>query len=90
MGAKTFHLKKKQQAGFLTSAESDEILDAILGLPLDVVGHRDILRTAVDLARNRGLTVYDGLFLALALDKKADLVSAEARLMAAFATERPL
>ena len=80
-------LKKKEQAGFLTPAESDEILDAILGLPLDIVGHRDILRTAVDVARDRGLTVYDALFLALALDRKAELVSADARLMAAFATE---
>ncbi len=80
-------LKKKERAGFLTAAESDEILDAILGLPLDIVGHRDILRTAVDVSRSRGLTVYDALFLALALDRKAELVSGDKRLLAAFAAE---
>ncbi len=80
-------LKKKEKAGFLTPAESDEILDAVLELPLDIVGHREILRTAVDVSRDRGLAVYDALFLALALDRKAELVSADVRLQAAFAAE---
>ena len=81
-------LKKKEEAGFLTSSECDEILDAVLGLPLDVVGHRDILRAAIDVSRDRSLTVYDALFLALALDRRAELTSADKRLSAAFAAER--
>lgn len=81
-------LKKKERAGFLAPAESDEILEAILALPLDVVGHRAILRAALEVSRRRNLTVYDGLFLALALDRRAELVSADERLRSAFAAER--
>ena len=81
-------MKKKEQAGFLSSTECDEILDAILELPLDVIGHRGILRAAVKLSRKRRLTVYDALFLALAQDRRAALISADGRLSAAFAAER--
>ena len=81
-------LKKKENAGFLAPAESDEILEAILGLPLDVIGHRDILSSAIDVSRRRNLTVYDALFLALALVHRAELISADKKLLRAFSMER--
>jgi len=80
-------LARREAAGILTASECDEILDAILDLPLDVIGHRGLLRSALEIARKRNLTVYDGLFLALALDRRADLTSVDKRLSSAFAAE---
>ena len=59
-------LWKKEQAGYLTSEEAEDVFDAFLDLPLQVVAHRDLLADARMLARRHRLTVYDGLFLALA------------------------
>lgn len=81
-------LRKKEQSGFLSPSETDEILGAILDLPLDVVGHRGLLTDAIAVGRAHNLTVYDALFLALALDRRAYLMTADARLMAAFSSEQ--
>jgi predicted nucleic acid-binding protein len=75
-------LRKKEAAGHLTVAEVDEILDALLDLPLCSIGHRELLADAVALARARGLTVYDALFVVLAARRGAELISADARQVA--------
>ena len=71
---------KKQQAGVLKENEADEVLSAFLDLPLEVVGHRDLLIDALSLARLNDLTVYDGLFLALAIKLRAELITADKKL----------
>lgn len=71
---------KKQQAGILKENEADEVLSAFLDLPLEIVGHRDLLIDALSLARLNDLTVYDGLFLALAIKVKAELITADKKL----------
>ena len=71
---------KKQQAGVLAEDEADEVLSAFLDLPLEIVGHRDLLTDALSLARFNNLTVYDGLFLALAIKFKAELITADKKL----------
>jgi len=73
-------LLKKERARKLDSGVTAEILDAILDLPLKLVGHRDLLPDALALARRHKVTVYDALFIALALRHKADLVTADADL----------
>ena len=77
-------LWKKEQAGYLTSLEVDEIMSAFLDLPLEIFGHYDILSEALSLARRYSLSVYDALFLALAGNKKAELVTADQRLKDVF------
>ena len=76
-------LWKKEQRGHLTADEADAIRDAATELPLDVVGHRGLLDVAAALAREHRLTVYDALFLALARSRDAELISADADLLAA-------
>ena len=73
-------LWKKEQAGYLTASEVDEIMAAFLDLPLEVFGLIDILSDALSLARHNALTVYDSLFLALAKKRKAQLITADKRL----------
>lgn len=73
-------LWKKEQAGYLTTPEVDEIMSAFSDLPLEIFGHVDILSDALLLARRHTLSVYDSLFLALARKRKAELITADKRL----------
>lgn len=77
-------LRKKEMGAKLTRPECEEILTAMLALPMDVVGHRPYIEEAVRLARETNLTVYDAVFLALARARDADLVTGDERLDAAF------
>ncbi len=70
-------LWKKEQRGHLTPSEAAEVLEAIVALPVNLVTHRELLPSAVELARRQGLTVYDALFLALAERHGAALVTAD-------------
>ncbi len=70
-------LRRKEEQGFLAPEETDEILGRLLALPLEVVGHRDLLWSALAVARDQGLTAYDALFLALARERRARLLTAD-------------
>ena len=78
-------LRRKEQSGALGSRKSLQILEAILELPLEIVGHGEIVADALDLARKHGVTVYDALFLALAVRRRAVLLTADRALEKAFA-----
>ena len=77
-------LRKKEAAGGLTSSEADEILNALLGLPIELIRHDRLVTDAATLARRHDVTVYDALFLALARKEHAELITADDRLEAAF------
>ena len=77
-------LSKKEKRGALTAEEAREILDAILALPLETLGHRELVAHALALSRECSLTVYDALFLSAAVRRKADLITADALLREAF------
>lgn len=77
-------LRKKEAAGGLTSSEVDEILTALLGLPIEFMRHHRLVGDAVSLARRHDVTVYDALFLALAQKERAELITADDRLEAVF------
>jgi predicted nucleic acid-binding protein len=81
-------LRKKERAGLLSTEDADEILAAILELPLDVVSDRDLVTEALRIARELGLTVYDALFFALAKRKHADLITADHDLAKAWRKSR--
>ena len=70
-------LLKKQRAALLSNEEAQAILTEVLRLPLQVTGHRVLVVQAVALAEARKLTVYDALFLALAQQHAAELLTAD-------------
>lgn len=76
-------LLKKERAGFLTSAEVVEIQRAADELPVMLVGHRELMAPASRIARQTGLTVYDALYVALARNRAAQLLTGDLRLEAA-------
>ncbi len=73
-------LLKKQEAGILEASEVEEILTSILSMPLETVGHREILADSLHLAEKRKLTVYDALFVVLASKRGAELFTADRKL----------
>jgi len=77
-------LRKKEHAGYLKPEEVDEILDSILMLPLDLASHSDLITDAVDISRKQGLTVYDSIFIALAVKRGGLLYTADEELAKAF------
>ena len=77
-------LRKKEAAGGLTPSEADEILTAVLGLPIEFIRHDRLFPGAVTLARRHNVTVYDALFLALTRKEHAALMTADDRLKTVF------
>ncbi len=77
-------LWKKEQQGAMTGAEVGEVLEAILDLPIETPGHRDLIADATALAREHSLTVYDALFMAAAVRRGASLITADEDLRRAF------
>lgn len=77
-------LLRKERAGRLSAAEAEGILEEILTLPLQVVGHAALISSAASLARRLSLTVYDALYLALALERGAPLLTGDQELSKAF------
>jgi len=80
-------LRKKVIRGLLTQDECDDILAAILNLPLEYSSHKPLLIDAVAAASSLRLTVYDALFLVLAKRLCADFITADAALAKAWASQ---
>lgn len=73
-------LHRKNREGVITSAERDQLVADCLDLPIRLCSHRDIFASSVEIAGEHGLTVYDALFLALAIRQGARLFTADERL----------
>jgi predicted nucleic acid-binding protein len=82
---------KKQRAAELTSEEAEELLKDVIALPIRLFSHRPIVDHAYHLAIQSNLTVYDALFLALAVERGGVLFTADnALIRAARALEIPV
>jgi len=73
-------LNKKRKTDELTANESDRLLTSIMELPIRLFPHRPLLPRAFELAKDRSLTVYDTLYLALAEEHGAVVFTADLRL----------
>ena len=76
-------LGKHVWAGRIDLEMADERLTLALDLPLEIISTRVLARQGLALAATRGVSLYDGLYLALALGYDAPLVTADRRLAAA-------
>ncbi len=73
---------KYVRAGSMAIDAADEGLSRVLAAPLERVAAELIARQALALAAVRGISAYDGAYLALALGTNAVLVTADRRLAA--------
>ena len=71
------------KGGRLTADEVRELLDFVCALPLHVWSTGRLVRTAVEVADARRLSVYDACYAVLAEAEDAVLVTADPRLAAA-------
>jgi predicted nucleic acid-binding protein len=78
-------LWKKARAGQLTAQEAARIVQALDQFPVTVFPSRLVLEGALEIALATGRSVYDGVYLALAVALKCPLVTADERLVNALA-----
>jgi len=74
-------LWKKHRLGELTQPETQSILRALLAVPIEIYSSQLLLESAVDLAVHTARTVYDNLYVALALLLDCPFVTADERLI---------
>lgn len=70
-------LHRKQARGALSMLELRELLQTINALPIRFCEHQGLLVAACELAGKHGLTVYDALYLALAEQHGARLLTGD-------------
>lgn len=70
-------LLRKQRRGELSMPELAELLAAVQALPIRLCDHQAMLMPACALASKHGLTVYDALYLALAEQHGAHLITSD-------------
>ena len=81
---------KKTRRGELTDAEGRELVGEINRIAVDAVPSRLLAQDAYALASITGQTVYDALYLALAVRLKTQMITADERLIAALAPFREI
>ena len=70
-------LLKKHRRGELTELEIREILSVLMNLPIRLISHKPIIDSALDIAMQFQLTVYDSIYLAIARTQNACIFSAD-------------
>ena len=73
-------LHKKSLRDEISNDECDQILTLIQLLPIRLFSHEELVEGAVQLARDHALTVYDALFLELALQQNGRLFTGDLKL----------
>ena len=70
-------LWKRVRSGDIDEGEADTILQTLGGLPLVVYPSWPLVTVALTIGCQAGRTVYDSLYLALAIQEKAPMVTAD-------------
>jgi predicted nucleic acid-binding protein len=78
-------LWKKTRAGELSREEASRIVQALDALPLTVFPSRNVLEAALEIALVSGRSVYDSIYVALAVALGWPLITADERLVNALA-----
>lgn len=71
---------KKQRRGELSADEATGLISLLEQLPIRYFGHQTLYNRTHEVAMETGLSAYDALFLALALDRGIALFTADDRL----------
>lgn len=77
---------KKQRSGLITETEAKSAITDLLALAIPRIETHIILPKAYDLAQLFGRTIYDSLYIALAIEMEAKFVTADLRLCNAVST----
>ncbi len=72
---------KYMRAGILTSEEGKAMFMDIVDMPVRLVGHKSLAKHSLQLAEMHNLTVYDALFIALALEQGGLVFTADLKML---------
>ena len=64
----------------LTGDEAIQIIEDFLSLPIEICASDPLMTSAFEIAASAGRTVYDSLYLALAIERNAVVITADRRL----------
>lgn len=78
-------LWKKIRRGEIETGEAREILAAFRRVPLEILPGLDLVEAALEIAVAHGRTLYDALYVALAVGEDCPFITADDRLAYAFA-----
>jgi predicted nucleic acid-binding protein len=70
---------KRVRRGEIMAEEAAQLVADLTQMPLNVASTQGLLAPAFELAIATGRTVYDGMYLAMAIDRKCRLVTADER-----------
>ncbi len=73
-------LNKKRLRNELTTQEAVQILEDIIQMPIRLLPHKGLMQRALELAGSLETTVYDALYLALAVEHSAGVFTADAEM----------
>jgi len=76
---------KRHRRGNLSKADATDIADRVMRLPLRIHASVDLIQDALKLAIEFDRTVYDSLYVALAVETESTMVTADKRLVNALA-----
>ena len=79
-------LWKYVRRGNLSASEAQQITADMLQMPIEVVASRELVESALAIAVETNRTVYDCIYLALAIDRKCRLATADLRFANALAS----
>lgn len=74
-------LWKLQSRRLLTGDEASQIVEQFLAMPLEIHDNESFVSYAFEIAVATGRTVYDSLYLALAVESKGVMVTADKKLV---------
>jgi predicted nucleic acid-binding protein len=70
-------LLKKARQKIISNQEASRLLESILALPLKLFSHQPLITRAFEVANACAITIYDALFLTLAEQQSAQLITAD-------------
>ena len=73
-------LWKRQRRGEISAEKAAAIIEALLALPFVVHAHSPLIQAAMTIAVNTDSSVYDSLYVALAIREQTQLVTADEKL----------
>jgi predicted nucleic acid-binding protein len=71
---------KRRRRGEIDDREAADLVSDVLNLPLEITPSEDLVAAAIELALGLDRTVYDCLYLALAVQRKTKMLTGDLRL----------
>ncbi len=72
---------KRFHRGEITTEEATQLIADVLRMPLETVPSQSLLAQAVEIALATGITVYDAIYVALAVTRNCQMVTADEKLV---------